>query len=87
MPGVTSPAKFGNSDSVKVGDWVLAIGSPFGFDHSVTSGIISAKGRDNSNLGAGKAISVFRSFCKQMRPLIRVTVAALSSTWPERSSV
>jgi serine protease Do len=45
-------AKFGNSDAVKVGDWVLAIGSPFGFDHSVTSGIISAKGRDNQRLGA-----------------------------------
>jgi serine protease Do len=42
-------AKFGNSDAVKVGDWVLAIGSPFGFDHTVTSGIISAKGRDNSS--------------------------------------
>jgi serine protease Do len=41
-------AKFGNSDAAKVGDWVLAIGSPFGFDHTVTSGIISAKGRDNS---------------------------------------
>jgi serine protease Do len=46
-----SVAKFGNSDAVKVGDWVLAIGSPFGFDHTVTSGIISAKGRDNSELG------------------------------------
>jgi serine protease Do len=45
-------AKFGNSDAVKVGDWVLAIGSPFGFDHSVTAGIISAKGRDNGRLGA-----------------------------------
>ena len=39
-------AKFGNSDSVKVGDWVLAIGSPFSLDHTVTHGIISAKGRD-----------------------------------------
>jgi serine protease Do len=48
-------AKFGNSDAVKVGDWVLAIGSPFGFDHSVTSGIISAKGRDNSMFGAEQA--------------------------------
>jgi serine protease Do len=48
-------AKFGNSDAVKVGDWVLAIGSPFGFDHSVTSGIISAKGRDNSMFGAAQA--------------------------------
>lgn len=44
-------AKFGNSDAVKVGDWVLAIGSPFGFDHTVTSGIISAKGRDNGQFG------------------------------------
>jgi serine protease Do len=35
-------ARFGNSDAVKTGDWVLAIGSPFGFDHTVTSGIISA---------------------------------------------
>jgi serine protease Do len=45
-------ARFGNSDSVKVGDWVLAIGSPFDFDHTVTAGIISAKGRDNDRLGA-----------------------------------
>ncbi len=37
--------KFGDSDNLKVGEWVLAIGSPFGFDHSVTAGIVSAKGR------------------------------------------
>jgi len=37
--------KFGNSDAVEVGDWVLAIGSPFGLDMTVTAGIISAKGR------------------------------------------
>ena len=37
--------RFGNSDDLKVGEWVLAIGSPFGFDHSVTAGIISAIGR------------------------------------------
>src|SRR5262249_2170915 len=35
----------GNSDDVKVGQWVMAIGNPFGFDHSVTAGIVSAKGR------------------------------------------
>jgi serine protease Do len=37
--------EFGDSDQIKVGEWVLAIGSPFGFDHSVTAGIVSAKGR------------------------------------------
>ena len=38
--------KLGSSESVKVGQWVLAIGSPFGFDASVTAGIVSAKGRN-----------------------------------------
>lgn len=37
--------KMGSADQLKVGEWVLAIGSPFGFDHSVTAGIVSAKGR------------------------------------------
>jgi serine protease Do len=37
--------KLGNSRDLKVGEWVLAIGSPFGFDHTVTAGIVSAKGR------------------------------------------
>ncbi len=36
----------GKSSALKVGEWVLAIGSPFGFDHSVTAGIVSAKGRN-----------------------------------------
>jgi len=38
-------ARLGDSDAVQVGDWVLAIGSPFGFTQTVTAGIISAKGR------------------------------------------
>ncbi|KPW84870.1 Alginate biosynthesis regulator, serine protease MucD/AlgY [Pseudomonas congelans] len=42
-------AKLGNSNTLKVGEWVLAIGSPFGFDHSVTKGIVSAKGRSLPN--------------------------------------
>ena len=43
----------GDSDSLKVGDWVVAIGSPFSFDFSVTAGIVSAKGRSiqNNNIG------------------------------------
>ena len=41
--------KLGSSSNLKVGQWVLAIGSPFGFDHSVTAGIVSAKGRSLPN--------------------------------------
>ncbi|WP_369602797.1 Do family serine endopeptidase [Hahella sp. SMD15-11] len=37
--------RIGKSDTLKVGEWVLAIGSPFGFEHSVTAGIVSALGR------------------------------------------
>jgi len=45
-----STAPLGDSDKLEVGEWVLAIGNPFGLEHSVTSGIVSAKGR---NIGAG----------------------------------
>jgi serine protease Do len=38
-------AEFGDSDQIEVGEWVIAIGSPFGFSSTVTSGIVSAKGR------------------------------------------
>ena len=51
QPKTKLPAvKFGNSDRLEIGDWVLAIGNPFGLGHTVTSGIISAKGR---SLGLG----------------------------------
>lgn len=43
-------ATLGDSDRLEVGEWVLAIGNPFGLDNSVTSGIVSAKGR---HIGAG----------------------------------
>lgn len=46
-----SSAQLGDSSSVKVGDWVLAIGSPFGLESTVTAGIISAKGRE---IGPGR---------------------------------
>ncbi|MBI5520434.1 MAG: Do family serine endopeptidase [Desulfovibrio sp.] len=42
--------EFGNSDATRVGEWVLAIGNPFGLGHTVTAGIVSAKGR---HIGAG----------------------------------
>src|SRR5271170_5493325 len=46
MERAVPSAKMGNSDSMEVGDWVLAIGSPFGQVGTVTAGIVSAKGRD-----------------------------------------
>ena len=40
-----TPAVIGNSDHIEVGDWVVAVGGPFGLQHTVTAGIVSAKGR------------------------------------------
>ncbi|MGC8739376.1 MAG: Do family serine endopeptidase [Candidatus Hydrogenedens sp.] len=44
------PLALGNSDKIKVGEWVIAIGNPFGLEHTVTAGIVSAKGRGNLNI-------------------------------------
>lgn len=53
-------AKLGNSESMQVGDWVLAIGSPFGLTETVTAGIVSAKGRNAQDLNI--ANHQFQSF-------------------------
>jgi serine protease Do len=45
-----SPLTMGDSDQIEVGDWVIAIGNPFGLDRTVTAGIVSAKERRNSEL-------------------------------------
>ncbi len=48
------PARIGNSDTAEIGEIVLAFGSPFNLQRSVTRGIISAKGRSNLDLGNGE---------------------------------
>lgn len=49
------PITFGNSDDLKIGEWVLAVGNPFGFNSTVTAGIVSAKARSISqNTRGGK---------------------------------
>jgi serine protease Do len=50
------PARIGNSDQMEIGDMVLAFGSPFNLQRSVTRGIISAKGRSNLDLGEGEVL-------------------------------
>ena len=49
-------AKIGNSKNMKVGDWVIAIGSPFGLDQTVTAGIISATGRTFEQGGGSRSL-------------------------------
>jgi serine protease Do len=51
--------ELGNSSEVKVGEWVLAIGNPLGMEHTVTSGIVSAKGRQ---LGTGMNVPTYQDF-------------------------
>ena len=56
-----SPITFGDSDAVKIGEWVLAVGNPFGFNSTVTAGIVSAKARSlgTNNKGGNMSIESF----------------------------
>lgn len=53
-----SPITFGDSEAVKIGEWVLAVGNPFGFNSTVTAGIVSAKAR-SLNSGRNMGIESF----------------------------
>lgn len=50
---------FGDSDKVRIGEWVLAVGNPFRLNSTVTAGIVSAKARDLSILGEGTSVESF----------------------------
>jgi Do/DeqQ family serine protease len=50
-------AEIGDSDTLMVGDWVLAIGNPFGFESTVTAGIVSAIGRETTDAGGSVAFT------------------------------
>lgn len=51
--GLPKPLELGDSNTLEVGEWVIAIGNPFGFSHSVTAGIVSAKGRGQLSFSEG----------------------------------
>jgi S1-C subfamily serine protease len=53
------PVSFGNSDSIRVGEWVLAVGNPFNLESTVTAGIVSAKGRSINILEEEYSIESF----------------------------
>ena len=53
------PVRFGNSDSIRVGEWVLAVGNPFNLESTVTAGIVSAKGRSINILEDSYSIESF----------------------------
>ena len=65
VPSDLPAASLGDSDEVRVGDWVLAIGAPFGYAQTVTHGIISAKGRT----GVGRDTGNYEDFLQTDAPI------------------
>ncbi|MFV0281438.1 MAG: S1C family serine protease [Rhodoblastus sp.] len=76
-PADLTPVRFGDSDALKVGEPVIAIGNPFGLGTTVTSGIVSALNRDLH-------FSMFDAFIRRMRRSITALPAARCSIWPAK---
>ncbi len=55
-------AQFGDSEALEVGEWVIAVGSPFGIDNTVTAGIVSAKGRTPRDIRAPEDAETLQEF-------------------------
>ena len=77
------PARLGNSDNLEIGDFVLAVGSPFGLSHSITFGIVSATGRRDLVLGENVK---FQDFIQTDAAINPATAAARSSICTAKSS-
>ena len=78
--------RLGNSDGAQVGDWVLAIGSPFSLSETVTAGIVSARTALSTSRTQTAARTNFRSSSRPMRPSTPATPADRWSTCRARSS-
>ena len=79
-PGSNLPyLKLGDSDKIRLGDWAIAIGNPYGLDHTVTVGVISAKGRSMTIESRTTAT------CSRLTPpSTPATAAGRCWTWPAR---
>ena len=73
-------ARLGNSDKLQIGEWVMAIGNPFGLTHTVTAGIVSAMGRDLKGLNL-----TFTDFIQTDAAINPGNSGGLWSTWTGRS--
>lgn len=72
--------KFGNSDQVKVGEWVLAVGNPFNLTSTVTAGIVSAKGRSIGILGNPGGGNPHQQFGSPQKPVTSRAVESFIQT-------